>query len=143
VNAAEMWTAVGKFFRRVRVDRNWSAQDVERAGGPSYKTVLAIEAGKVGTVKRLDEYADALDLELVDILLDILASNLKTLSPEAAQVVRKFTRTTVEGRTAIVAITNALPDAESPEPASPGAAAPVTPRPPRPGPAAAKRRTAR
>jgi hypothetical protein len=140
-----MWQAVGKMLERARLDRKWRPIDVERAGGPSYKTVQAIEAGDVGTVDSLDKCARALDLSIVDILHSILASTITPLTPEAAQVVRKFTQTTVAGRTALLSVANALPRGAvttgiPPIPA--GAAAPAKPRPPRPAPRVTTRRTA-
>jgi hypothetical protein len=146
VTPGEMWQAVGKMLQHARVDRNWRPIDVERAGGPSYKTVQAIEAGDIGTVESLDKCAGALDLSIVDILQSVLASTITPLSPEAAQVVRKFTQTTVAGRTALLSMAHALElDATLREiPPIPAAAAvPLRPRPPRPARPAAKRRTAR
>jgi hypothetical protein len=146
VTPEEMWRAVGKVLQRARTDRNWRPMDVERAGGPSYKTVQAIENGDAGTVESLDKCARALNLSIVDILYDVLASNTTTLSPEAAHVVRQFAQTTVAGRTAILAMANALPSAAvttgiQPIPAA--VATPAKPRPPRPAPRAVKHRTAR
>lgn len=103
--------------------------DVERAGGPSYKTVQAIEAGDIGTVDSLDKCATALGLSLVDVLSSVLTAQLTPLSPEAAQVVRKFAETTVEGRHALVAIAKALP--ASGERLADAAGAPATAHPPR------------
>jgi hypothetical protein len=140
-----MWQQVGRHLERARLDRKWRPIDVERAGGPSYKTVQAIEVGDAGHVDSLEKCARALDLSIVDIVHAVLASTVTPLSPEAAHVVRKFTETTVAGRTAMLALANALPPAPGPTgPASPPAAAgPVTPRPPRPGPAAVTRRRSR
>jgi hypothetical protein len=145
VTPAEMWQQVGRQLERARLDRKWRPIDVERAGGPSYKTVQAIEAGDAGHVDSLEKCARALDLSIVDIVHAVLASTVTPLSPEAAHVVRKFTETTVAGRQALLAMANALPPAPGPTgPASPpAAAAPVMPRPPRPGRPAALRRTSR
>lgn len=144
VTPAEMWRNVGREFQRVRLDRQWKPIDVQRAGGPTYKTVQAIEAGRAGTVKNLEKYANALQLSLVDVLHGVVSSRLTPLSPEAAQIVRKFAETTVAGRTALVALTNALPPAETPVgPALKPADAATLPKPARsrPAPRAATRRS--
>lgn len=146
VTPAEMWQAVGQALERSRLDRQWNHSDVEHHGGPSSKTVKAIEAGDAGTVDSLEKCAHALGLSIVDILYFILASTTTPLSPEAAQLVRKFAETTVEGRTAMLAVAIAVPLAAETTGIPPipgGEAAPPTTRPPRPGPRAATRRTAR
>lgn len=121
VTPAELWRAVGKKLELARHERKWGPTDVERAGGPSYKTVQAIELGKVGNVKGLEKCARALGMDLVDILYSILETRVTPLSPEAAHVVRAFSETTVEGRTALVAMANALPRPDA-------VGAPATPR---------------
>lgn len=146
VTPAELWQEVGKLLGRARHDRKWRPMDVERAGGPSYKTVQAIEAGDVGTVDSLDKFASALDLSIVDVLHSVLASTVSPLSPEAAQLVRKFSQTTVEGRHALIAMANALPLEAEPSTSptrSAGEVTPATPRPPRPAPAASTHRKPR
>jgi hypothetical protein len=144
VTPAELWKAVGVALQRARLDRHEKPIDVERAGGPTYKTVQAIEAGDAGTVDSLEKCARALDLSIVDVLHAVLESRVTPLSPEAAQIVRKFAETTVAGRTALLATANALPLAEAP-PAPPlkpvGGATPPKARAPRPGRRAAGRRT--
>jgi hypothetical protein len=144
VTPAELWKAVGQALQRARLDRHEKPIDVERAGGPTYKTVQAIEAGDAGTVDSLEKCARALDLSIVDVLHAVLESRVTPLSPEAAQIVRKFAETTVAGRTALLATANALPLAEPP--AGPplkaaGAGTPPKAGPPRPGRRAARRRT--
>jgi len=119
VTSGELWKEVGRTLKLKRVDRDWRPIDVERAGGPSYKTVQAIEKGRAGNVESLDKYATALGLSLVDILYGALSPDT-ALSAEAAHVVRMFSRTSVEGRTAIVAMVNALAPAAvaAPSPAA-------------------------
>lgn len=111
VTPEELWRAVGEMLLVQRNRRNWNASDVERHGGPTYKTVQAIEKGRVGRVDNLARHAEALGLSLVDLLRAALSKTNKALSPEAEQVVRKFERTTVEGRQALLALAQALPDA--------------------------------
>jgi hypothetical protein len=141
VTSSELWKGVGKTLKLKRVDRDMRPIDVERAGGPSYKTVQAIEKGQAGNVESLDKYARALNLAIVDILYGVLASETTALSPEAAHVVRLFAQTTVEGRTAILAMVNALPASPAPIPVV--GAGPLKPGRSRVGPAASGRRTAR
>jgi hypothetical protein len=81
--------------------------DIERAGGPSFKTVENIEAGDAGTVQTLDKYARVLNLSIVNILSDILTP--PALSPEAAHIVRRFNRMSVRSRIAMVAAADAFP----------------------------------
>src|SRR4249919_1236240 len=113
MTTVEMWQAVAKVLTHARVDKQWRPTDVERANGPSYKTVQAIEAGDIGTVDMLDKYAQALGLSLADILYSVLESRQGTLTPEAAFLVRRYTDTTIEGRTALIAMSHALPTAEA------------------------------
>jgi len=144
VTSSEMWLLVGRHLERARLDRKWRSIDIERAGGPSYKTVQAIDGGDAGTVDSLEKYARALDLSIVDILQAVLASTVTPLSPEAAQLVRKFNETTVAGRQALLAMALALPsEGESRPPIPAGGVAPGTPRPPRPDRPGIKRRTVR
>ena len=136
VTPAELWKAVGRILERARLDRKWRPIHIERAGGPSSKTVLAIEAGDAGTVDTLEKYAHILDLSIVDVLHSVLAATVAPLSPEAAHVVRNYAEATVEGRQAIVVVSNAVEKVTvvSPvPPIPPGAARPPIPHPPRPG----------
>lgn len=115
VTPAELWTAVGRELQRVRLAKGWKPIDVERAGpdAPSYKTVQAIERGEAGGVDSLDKCARALGVEIVDVIYSVLESRVKPLSPEAALVVRSFAETTVEGRTAMLALARAVPRADA------------------------------
>jgi len=79
VTVAELWRAVGKELQNARHNKDWRPIDVERAGGPSYKTVQAIEGGDAGNVESLDKCARALGLELVDILQSVLAEKVTPL----------------------------------------------------------------
>jgi transcriptional regulator with XRE-family HTH domain len=146
VTPAELRQGVGQALERARLNRKWKPIDVERAGGPSYKTVQAIENGDLGTVESLEKCARALGVSIVDVLYSVLASRETPLSPEAAQIVRIFSETTVAGRTALLALANALPRAAETSGTPPipdGEATPSKPRPPRPVPKGSARRTAR
>jgi hypothetical protein len=109
VTPGEMWRDVGKVLRDARLDKHLTPLDVERAGGPTYKTVQAIEDGRAGNVRNLEKCAAAPQLSIVDVLYAVLNSRERPLSPEAAQIVRTYAETTVAGRTALVALSNALP----------------------------------
>jgi hypothetical protein len=67
VTPTEMWQAVGLELQRVRLARKLKPIQVERAGGPTYKTVQAIEDGRAGTVKNLEKYAEVLNISIVDV----------------------------------------------------------------------------
>jgi hypothetical protein len=133
-----MWRAVGLELQRVRLSLKKKPIEVERAGGPTYKTVQAIEDGRAGNVKNLEKYAAALNISIVDVLHGVLTAHLTPLSPEASHLVRKFAETTVEGRTALIAMSNAVP---TPGSALADAATPVTPGRSRAVPRAATRRS--
>jgi hypothetical protein len=102
-----MLVGVGLALRDERLKRKWTFYDVENHDGPSYKTVQTIEDGTPGTFESLDKCAHALGLEIVDVLNSVLEKRVKPLSPEAAMIVRVFNETTVELRTAFVALANA------------------------------------
>lgn len=109
----ELWRAVGEILLLQRNRKDWNASDVERHGGPTYKTVEKIEKGLIGNVDKLAMHAEALGLALVDVLRTALAKTTMPLSPEALQVVRKFEMTTIDGRQAFLQLARALPDAAS------------------------------
>jgi hypothetical protein len=149
VTTAELLEAVGLVLQQKRLKLKWTVSDVEKNDGPSYKTVQTIEDGKSGQFESLDKCAHALGIEIVDVLYSVLESRVKPLSPEAAMVVRVFNETTVDMRTAFVALANAAKAVQAaaaatelPPPAS-GEPTPPTPRPPRSAPKATRRRTAR
>lgn len=145
VTTAELWQSVGEELQRARLRRKWKPLDVERADGPSYKTVQAIEAGDVGTVESLDKYARALHLSIVDVLYSVLASRETPLSPEASQIVRRFSETTIAGRAALLQVANALPSSivvTGTAPIPDAAPTPRAPRRSRTGPRVKARRTA-
>jgi len=116
VTPQDLWKRVGKKLLLHRSDKHWNASEVERNGGPSYKTVLAIEHGRAGNVESLTLHAQALGLSIVDVIKNVLDETAEPLSPECVQVVRKFQSTTVDGRTALLALANALPDDASAPP---------------------------
>lgn len=116
VTPEDLWLAVGEILLVHRNRKKWNASDVERHGGPNYKTVESIEMGRVGRVDTLALHCEALGLSLVDVLRTALDKSSKKFSPEALKVVRKFESTTVEGRQAMLLLAVALPDAETTPP---------------------------
>jgi hypothetical protein len=143
VTPEELWRDVGKHFRQARLAKGWKFTHVERAGGPTSKTVQAIEAGHAGNVKNLVKCATALDIDFVAVLETVLSAHVTTLSPDASYLVRKFERTTVKGRSVLIGVADALPEEEvttTPEPA-PGAGTPPGPDRSRPGPQGTTRRS--
>lgn len=126
VTTPELWKALGDALTLRRKDRGWNHSDVERQGGPNYKTVANHERGRIIRVDKLEAHVNALGWTLSDLLRAVLGSAEQPLSPEAAQVVRVFQRTTVAGRQALLALAVALPLA---------AGEPQAPHPPRDAPA--------
>jgi hypothetical protein len=123
----ELWEAVGDLLRKQRLRRGWKyVTDVEKHGGPTYKTVQDIEDGKPKTIDALSKHAAAVGLTLVDVLHSALNRASKPTSPEAAQILRKFERATVQGRALMTALADQLQDA-------PEHGGPSTPTPPRGG----------
>lgn len=118
VTPEELWKKVGALLwdRRERSLGwpDWS--DVEHHGGPSYQTISNHEQGWIKSTSKLAQHCEALGLELVDVLRAALDSTREHASPEALQIVRKYEQTTVQGRAALFAIAQALPDAEPSEP---------------------------
>lgn len=82
VTPDELWRAVGEALLQLRHRRGWKPIDVERAGGPSYKTVQAIEHGQVGTVQSLTQHATALNVSIVDVIQAVLGTALMPLRPK-------------------------------------------------------------
>jgi hypothetical protein len=128
VDLEELLQAVGEHLQRARLQRKWKPIHVERAGGPTYKTVQAIENGEAGHFESLEKFAKALELSIVDVLYAVLASRETPLSPEAALLVRRFNETTVAGRQALLAMATALPPAAEPGPKRVGGVKPRGPR---------------
>jgi hypothetical protein len=123
-----MWRAIGKSLRDVRLAHKLKPTDVERRGGPSYKTVQAIEDGEAGHTESFDKCATALGLSLPDVINAVLEARQTPLSPEAAYLVKIFNETTIDGRTALLAMATALAREMSAAPRPGGGAAPRAPR---------------
>jgi hypothetical protein len=113
-NDAGLWHAVGELLLLLRTRRGWNPIDVDRNGGPNYGTVQEHEKGQIRSTASLAKHAKALDVTAADVLRQVLATQ-EPLSAEESRVIRKFRATTVEGRAAVIALAQALPDA-TPEP---------------------------
>ena len=57
VSADDFWRDIGEELLKLRHRRQWLPTDVEKNGGPSYKTVQAIEHGKIGNLQSLEQHA--------------------------------------------------------------------------------------
>ena len=114
MTSKEFWQAVGEFFLVARQRKTLKPSHVQGLGGPHYDTVADIERGRVGNIERLESYATALGLDLVDVFRTVLKSEPQALSPEAHQLIRKYETTTLAGRQALVALAAALPAADTP-----------------------------
>lgn len=105
----ELWELVGEQLLLRRSKLGLKPFDVDQAGGPNYKTVQAIDRGEIARVASVSEYAQVVGLSLVDILRSILQRESEPLTPEAAQLLEKFRKTTNGGRGALLAIARELP----------------------------------
>lgn len=114
VTAKQFWQAVGEQLLIQRTRKGWNPIDVERAGGPNYATVQAIERGEIGRVDKLAQHAKALSVDLVDVMTTVLKTDAPTLAPEERLLIRKYQTSSLRGRRALVAMAEAL-EAETPE----------------------------
>lgn len=92
MNSSDLWRAVGRALREVR----------ERQPGKTFiayfadladidvNTIVAIERGKPGTIAKLETYAGALGLSIVDVLSSVLKAAAQRPTPEAAALLRCF-----------------------------------------------------
>jgi hypothetical protein len=146
VTDAEFWTGVGEqlMLQRTRMGLK-NASAVQRRGGPNYKTIANNEAGQIAHLASLREHAEALGLSVVDLFQTVLSRDGdRPFTPEAQQIVAKFEHTTIAGRTALLALAQALPD-EAPEgrsglPSDQLASGRDTPRAPKPRPTTGRAR---
>ncbi len=115
VTDQDLWIAVGEQLLLRRNKLGLKPFDIDKAGGPNYTTVTAIERGEVGRVSSVTKYAEVMGLSVVAVLRTVLAAD-RALSPEAQEVVSKFERTTVAGRTALLSTAQALPEEQTQSP---------------------------
>lgn len=107
---AEFWTRVSdRLVLRRREKGLKSANAVASiAGAPTQKTVEQIESGNFGRIDKLAEYAEAVDLSLVDLFRAALG-DVRDTTPELEEIIRKYYVTTADGRLAIHATARAVP----------------------------------
>lgn len=118
----EFWKRVGEELQRRRMQRGLkSTNAVQTAGGPTYKTVAAIEAGNVGEIGSLTQYLKAVDLSLVDLFRAVLKIEAEEQSPDLEFVIRQFKRSGRKGRAAFVQVAELAEERlDQPPPESPG-----------------------
>jgi len=92
MTSGDLWRAVGRALREVR----------ERRPGKTFiayfadlaeidvNTISAIERGRPGTIAKLEDYAGALGLSIVDVLSSVLKAAEQRPTPEAAALLRCF-----------------------------------------------------
>lgn len=105
MTSGDLWLAVGRALRETR----------ERQPGPTFmahfadlaeidvNTAKAIERGDPGTISKLEDYAFALGLTIVDVLSTVLKADERPPTPEAAALVRYFESLGVEDRRLLLA----------------------------------------
>lgn len=122
VTDAEFWKRVGEELQRRRMQRGLkSTNAVQTAGGPTYKTVAAIEAGNVGEIGKLNQYLKAVDLSVVDLFRSVLNISPEEHSPDLEFVIRQFTLTGRKGRAAFVQVAELAEErSDQQRPESPG-----------------------
>lgn len=104
--ADHVWRDIGRQFRARRLALHWSAKDVERNGGPTYKTVLTVERGDTARVELLERHADTLGLTLLDVLRSAVGT--ASLSHDALAVARAYEQTHPQGQAALLAMARVL-----------------------------------
>jgi hypothetical protein len=94
----ELWRLVGEELLRLRHRHNWNLVDVQKHGGPNYETVEAVEKGRAGTIRALEQICHALGVSLIDVLRTVLASHTERLDPEVNFLVRRYVGATRSGQ---------------------------------------------
>lgn len=96
----DMWRVVGRELREVR-ERQPGETTVAffaHRAGVDVNTIKAIERGNPGTRTKLEAYAGALGLSIVDVLSATLKAAEQRPTPEAAALLRCFEHLPVEDR---------------------------------------------
>jgi transcriptional regulator with XRE-family HTH domain len=105
MNSGDLWRGVGLKLREVR----------ERQPGPTFlahfaelaeidvNTAKAIERGDPRSITKLEDYAFALGLSIVDVFSTVLKAAERPPTPEAAALVRYFENLGVEDRRLLLA----------------------------------------
>jgi hypothetical protein len=99
VTADELMRALGRTLREAREAKGWDHHlDVERAGGPTNKTVKRQELGDIKSFALLDQHATALGLGLEAVLRAVLVPTTPAAIPGLEEVIRCFVETDHDGR---------------------------------------------
>ena len=130
VDEEQFWINVGEELQRRRLRLGMKSTNAVAAhGGPTYKTVSEIEAGRVGQIAALRQYCTAVKMTVVDLFRAVLSADRRQLGPELEEIIRKYERAETAGRTAIHSVALAVkaraPDDETPH-------GPQGPRPSKP-----------
>lgn len=110
VTEEQFWRTVGRELADKRKERRTTAIAIEQKGGPTNKTVQDIEAGKVGQLSKLREYAAIVGVDLIDLFRSVLRADEEGGGPELQFVIRQFKRAGVKGRAAFVQVAELLED---------------------------------
>jgi len=94
VTIDELWAEVGAVLReaRGRVQPGAFYQQHKKEGAPAADTIVAIERGDPGHARKLDAYASALGINLVDVIEVVLARRREAqpLSARALLIARAW-----------------------------------------------------
>jgi hypothetical protein len=95
----DLWREVGRHLRDRREGRGkkWWVGGDEKPPIDT-KTRRAIEHGTPGTLDKLETYAQAMEMSIVDVVSAVLKDAEHRLSPEAATLLRCFEHLTVWDR---------------------------------------------
>lgn len=115
VTEVEFWRAVGQRLAANRKKQRASVSGIEQNGGPTNKTIQEIEAGNVGQLSKLRDYARILEVDLVDVFRTVLQAE-DDQSEELQFVIRQFKRAGVKGRAAFVQVAHLAEDRSEPPP---------------------------
>jgi transcriptional regulator with XRE-family HTH domain len=131
VTHAEFWRAVGEELRNIRFRKGWNTvADVERAGGPTGKTLANQEKGVVANIQSLEQHCEALGVSLVAVFRTLLVRDqkLEPLSAEQWTLVELFARMAREDQETLLRVAGMAqqPPAPAPAPSSPSSATPHT-----------------
>lgn len=103
----ELWKAVGGALAVRTLQRKWTPIDIERAGGPHYKTVQRIDRGEIGNIANVERYANVLGTSVVELLQTILKP-VEGLTPEMMEIAQRYERMTVRARSSMLSVAMAL-----------------------------------
>lgn len=115
VEDQEFWRAVGERLAAQRKKLKASVIGIEQNGGPTNKTIQDIEAGNIGQLSKLRDYARILQVDLLDVFRAVLKVDDEQ-SEELQYVIRQFKRAGVTGRATIVQVAQLAEERSEPQP---------------------------